>query len=122
MAEVDVGAQESVLAAVSAALGDLVARDRDLLRISAHELATVHRFGVYLERQLQPETGQGQLAVDLDYDRHGTGQKFLPGRPDQCGQRRFRPDLIVHHRGDDGQNLLVVEWKKERHQRCARVP
>jgi hypothetical protein len=113
MAAADVGAQEGMLGAVSAALGDLLTHDRELLRLSAHELAMVHRFGVYLERRLQPAIDQGQLAIDLDYDRHGTGPKLLPGRPDKCGQRRFRPDLVVHHRGDDDQNLLVVEWKKK---------
>lgn len=113
MAVVHVGARERALAAVSAALGDLLTHDRDLLRLSAHELALVHRFGVYLERRLQSEIERDRLAVDLDYDRHGTGPKLLPGRPDKRGERRFRPDLIVHHRGDDGHNLLVVEWKKK---------
>ena len=31
---------------------------------------------------------------------------------DRHDERRFRPDLIVHRRGDDSSNLLVLEWKK----------
>ena len=51
------------------------------------------------------------LTVDLDYDRHENRRKLLP-RLDRHDESRFRPDLIVHRRGDDSYNLLVVEWKK----------
>jgi hypothetical protein len=97
---------------LSAALSDVVTKDRDLLTLHAHELALVHRFGVYLEAHLQPVLRQDRLTVDLDYDRHGDLSKLLPPRPDRDGDRRFRPDLIVHRRRVDTHNLLVVEWKK----------
>jgi hypothetical protein len=58
------------------------------------------------------ELSQYGLTVDLDYDRRGDMRKLLPARPDRDGERRFRPDLIIHHRRDDTYNLLVVEWKK----------
>ena len=106
-------AREAVLEAVSAALGDVVTEDRVLLALQAHELALVHRFGVYLEARLRRELTQHGLTVDLDYDRHGDLRKLLPARLDRDDERRFRPDLIVHRRGDDTLNLLVVEWKKK---------
>jgi hypothetical protein len=106
------GDREIVLEAVSAALSDVVTEDRVLLALQAHELALVHRFGVYLEARLGRGLRQYGLAVDLDYDRHGDLRKLLPARPDRGGERRFRPDLIVHRRQDDTHNLLVVEWKK----------
>jgi hypothetical protein len=104
--------QETCLAAVSAALGDVVREDQVLLVLDAHELSLVHRFAIYLEARLQPELRQCGLSIDLDYDRHGDGQKWLPPRLDQEGDRRFRPDLVVHRRKNDSKNLLVVEWKK----------
>ena len=104
--------RETVLKALSAALNDVVTKDQDLLTLHAHELAVVHRFGVYLETYLQPVLMQDRITVDLDYDRHGDLPKLLPPRPDRDGDRRFRPDLIVHRRRVDTQNLLVVEWKK----------
>ncbi len=104
--------RETVLKAVSAALSDVLSKDQVLLALHAHELALVHRFGVYLEARLQPVLRRYGLTVDLDYDRHGDLRKLLPARPDRDDERRFRPDLIVHRRGDDMHNLLVVEWKK----------
>jgi len=97
---------------VSAALSDVVTKDQDLLTLHAHELALVHRFGVYLEAHLRPVLRRDKLTVDLDYDRHGDLPKLLPPRPDRDGDRRFRPDLIVHRRRVDTHNLLVLEWKK----------
>jgi hypothetical protein len=105
--------RETVLEAVSAALSDVVAKDRVLLTLQAHELALVHRFGVYLETHLGRALTQHDLTVDLDYDRHGDLRKLLPARLDRDDERRFRPDLIVHRRRDDTHNLLVVEWKKK---------
>jgi hypothetical protein len=103
--------REVLISAVAAVLGDVVANDQLLLTLQAHELALVHRFGVYLATHLQPVLRQYGLTVDLDYDRHEDRRKLLP-RPDRHDERRFRPDLIVHCRGDDSCNLLVVEWKK----------
>jgi hypothetical protein len=113
--------REIVLTAVSAALLDVVTKDQVLLTLQAHELALVHRFGVYLEAHLQPELKLGGLTVDLDYDRHGDLPKLLPPRPDRDKDRRFRPDLIVHRRRDDTRNLLVVEWKKNASDRTVQL-
>jgi hypothetical protein len=54
----------------------------------------------------------GTLSEPHDYDRHGDLRKLLPARLDRDGDGRFRPDLVVHRRKADGDNLLVVEWKK----------
>jgi hypothetical protein len=108
----DVPDRDAVLEAVAAALQDVVDNEQDLLSLGAHELALVHRFGVYLERHLDDELKRHGLTIDLDYDRHGRLRKFLPPKRDRTGQGRFRPDLIIHHRKDDEKNLLVLEWKK----------
>jgi hypothetical protein len=108
----------SILDAVNDALQELVARDRELLEHGAHELAHVHRFGVYVERRLSDELAAGQLTIDLDYDRDGQLAKEthfdppLRSKTDEDGTSRFRPDLIIHRRGREGPNVLVLEWKK----------
>jgi hypothetical protein len=112
MANNRVADRKSVLGAVSAALKELVAEDRPLLALQDHELALVHRLGVYLERRLTLALKQYRLTVDLDYDRHKDLRKQLRERPGRKDERRFRPDLIVHNRRDDAHNLLVVEWEK----------
>jgi hypothetical protein len=104
--------QSSLLDAVHDALTKVVFTDKVVLELSAHELALVHRFGVYMEERLQEPLRRHGLSVDLDYDRHGFTHKFLPRRSDREGDKRFRPDLVIHRRTDDSANLLVVEWKK----------
>jgi hypothetical protein len=113
--------RQTVLGAVGDALAELVVADHVLLCLHAHELALVHRFGVYLEQGLQPELRRHELSVDLDYDRHGRLQKVLPARPDRDETKRFRPDLIIHRRMDDSDNLLVVEWKKRASERMLKL-
>lgn len=107
-------AHEVVLGAVADALSQVAARDRDLLELQAHELALVHRFAVYLESRLEPHLRRCELTIDLDYDRQGDRQKFLPPRPGrpESDPSRFRPDLIIHRRRTSAHDLLVAEWKK----------
>jgi len=52
--------------AVADSLGEVAARDRELLELQAHELALVHRFAVYLESRLKPDLSRCQLTIDLD--------------------------------------------------------
>jgi hypothetical protein len=104
----------AVLEAVADSHAEVVARDRDLLELQAHELAIAHRFAVYLESRLKADLRRYALTIDLDYDRQGDRQKFLPPRLDRRSSdpSRFRPDLIVHRRRTNTHDLLVVEWKK----------
>jgi hypothetical protein len=104
-----------VLAAVADSLGEVVARDRELLELHAHELALVHRFAVYLESRLEPDLRRSRLTIDLDYDRQRDLRKLLPPRPGwrESDPPRFRPDLIVHRRRTSTHDILVVEWKKK---------
>jgi hypothetical protein len=115
----DLRDQQALLDAMNSALEDLVKRDEELLRYQAHELAHVHRFAVYLEGHLRSQLVNGDVTVDLDYDRDGQFAKVmhvdppLPPKAGEDGTVRFRPDLIIHRRGEDGPNVLVLEWKKE---------
>lgn len=76
----------------------------DLLKRAAHELVLTHRFAYHLESII--DASLDRRSVDIDYNRHGLDKKL-----DHTG-RLFRPDVIVHRRGSDDENLLVVEWKK----------
>ncbi|WP_149359321.1 hypothetical protein [Lolliginicoccus suaedae] len=83
--------------------------DRHLIEADIREEAVVfriaHRLADWIERP-------GSLRhVDVEYDR-----RYLDGqqRPkyEVTGDSHVTPDLIVHTRGVDTQNLLVVEAKK----------
>jgi hypothetical protein len=75
--------------------------DADMIRQRAHEQAISQRLAVYLENTLPG------WHVNCEYNRQGTGTD--PKR-DAIGDIR-RPDIIVHERGNDERNLLVVEVK-----------
>jgi len=103
--------------ALHSALDDPVSKDYVLLQLQAHELAHVHRFAVYLERLLCDELAQWGVTIDIDYDYDGQFKKtFMDttglARQDRDKDHQFRPDLIIHHRGDGRHNVLVLEWKK----------
>jgi hypothetical protein len=84
--------------AFNAALNKLHDRDLNLLAMGAHEQAICHRVGVYLDAMTD-------LNVDCEYNRDMMDAKRL-----RSGNR-FRPDIIVHRRFSNEENLLVVEAK-----------
>lgn len=58
-----------------------------------------------------------QLRVDHEYNRHEGATKTIRSQIDlrdldQPGERRVYPDVIVHRRGDDFENWLVLEAKR----------
>jgi hypothetical protein len=103
--------KEAILRAIRDSLKRVATEDAELLRRGVHEVSLVHRFGGFLESALDPVI-QGTLSVDIEYNRRGDDVKQLPGLRGSTSGSSFRPDLIVHRRGFDDRNLLVVEWKK----------
>jgi hypothetical protein len=101
---------------------------------AAGERAIAHRLAYYLERSLRNAhliEDTGPLCVDCEYNRHGGAAKAVAiesalksivlkarGRkrwePDEDGRYIFsvEPDIVVHERGHDGRNRLIVEIKK----------
>ena len=101
---------------------------------AASERAIAHRLAVYLECELRDEgivEDGGLISVDCEYNRHLDGMKThrIPEKlirivedakrkpkpiSDDEGFFVFSiaPDIIVHHRGEDDLNLLVIELKK----------
>jgi hypothetical protein len=56
--------------------------------------------------------------VDVEYNRHGLDQKAVT-LPEGCrggDQKRIFPDIVVHRRGHDADNLLAIQIKKETNQ------
>jgi hypothetical protein len=59
-----------------------------------------------------------ELSVDVEYNRDGATPRRL-GLPEACanylnsdGEALVVPDVIVHQRGHEGPNILVLEVKK----------
>ncbi len=86
--------------------------DRYLLEHNLSERCIAARLAIHLQRFF-PE-----YSVDVEYNRAG----YIPKRldlPEECansvddeGRALVVPDVIVHHRGLDGPNLLGIELKK----------
>jgi hypothetical protein len=92
-----------------AAVAMLYARDGRLLEYAAGERAVVAKLTAYLMPLFRG------FDVDMEYNRHGLNPKDVD-LPNGCrgkGRQRIYPDIIVHRRGHDRANLLVVEVKKE---------
>jgi hypothetical protein len=94
-----------------AAVGSLLDWDTYLLKVDANERSISHRLAIYLEREFP------DFDVDCEYNRDGIEPKQLPRpvlRPDSedTDAKTVFPDIIVHRRGTNGNNLLVVEIKK----------
>jgi hypothetical protein len=92
------------------AVAQMLERDRHLLDYDAGERSITHRLGLYLE-PLFPEWD-----VDCEYNRNGHDPKTvtLPDRSDPRVKRQTStyPDIIIHRRGSNAHNLLIIEAKK----------
>ena len=96
------------------ALRRLLEADRYLLENDLSERCIAARLAMYLRDEFDEHD------VDVEYNRAGDVAKRLRGLPKECYRRRNRqieapvavPDVIVHHRGSGGPNLLVIEMKK----------
>lgn len=99
--------------AVVAALDELIAADHHLLQVDSSERSFTHQLAVHLSRHFP------HYHVDCEYNRDGFEVKKL-----QLAERAVMvdddaldavtvfPDVIVHVRGTQESNLLVIEAKK----------
>ena len=79
--------------------------DLKLLQYDANERAICAQLATHLQAVF-PE-----YHVDVEYNRHGMDPKRIKIDPERGGKLVY-PDVIVHRRGSDESNLLVMEVKK----------
>jgi len=70
------------------------------------ERAIVFRFGIYLEEVLKCDSEFAKYNLDSEYNRNIDAKKQLPER-----ENGVYPDLILHKRGSNDDNILVIEIK-----------
>lgn len=70
------------------------------------ERAIVFRFAHYLQNELMKIPEYETYNLDCEYNRNGHLTKILPSFP-----RGTFPDLIIHKRGNNDNNLLIMEFK-----------
>lgn len=116
-------------------LEDFLNSDKNLL-LDVHEQSISHRIAVYIEKNL----GETDLNIDCEYNRYLKEPKriscniwnirdidlkkcncskcsyILKNRSsiDELINKGIRPDIVVHERGSDSRNELVIEIKKDK--------
>ena len=90
--------------------------DKCLLSIDASERSITHRLSTYIEREFR------EYNVDCEYNREGNDTKRYREIVDQLNRAEINaddteakpafPDIIIHKRGNNEDNLLVIEVKK----------
>lgn len=102
--------------------------DRDLIRRNANErtiVANIHcKVNAILNQMQSTNQKLANLGIDIEYNRNGEGTKEVFGKCDFCKiqdcfikQRHLQyttslPDMIIHHRGFNDNNQVVIEYKK----------
>lgn len=95
------------------AICQLYTKDKYLLKVDAAERSITHRLGLYLQDSFKG------WDVDCEYNRYGQDPKKISSNELKPGKkkRRVYPDIVIHKRGVEGFNLLVIEAKKVRNKR-----
>ena len=98
-------------AKVGDALRDFFCKDACLLHLKVNERSITHKLAEHLQHQFD------DLTVDCEYNRDGYDPKRLnwgheTTRKDCTHAKTVYPDIIVHKRGFDTRNMLVIEVKK----------
>lgn len=97
---------------VSGAITRVIESERELLDRNVSERALTHHLARFIRDRVPPP-----YVVDVEYNRHVDDPKRLrlPKRnaaDDELHATTVFPDIIVHVRGTDDHNLLVLEVKK----------
>ena len=87
------------------AIEKLREHDGYLLEVDASERSITHHLANYLQHEFEG------WHVDVEYNRDCHEIKRLSNLPEVKSDKVF-PDIIVHRRGTNDDNLLVVEVKK----------
>src|SRR4051812_22600469 len=104
--------REDVENRLDRALARFTEREAYLLENNLSERCIASRLAMHLQEQFPDHK------VDVEYNRQGRAPKRL-GLPEECadsindnGEALAVPDVIVHRRGEEGPNVLVLELKK----------
>ncbi|HAE85543.1 MAG TPA: hypothetical protein DCG78_03415 [Anaerolineaceae bacterium] len=102
--------------------------DKDLIRRNANERTIVaniySKANTFFTQKKEANQGLDDLVIDIEYNRNGEGSKEVFGKCDFCNnqdcfikQRHLQyttssPDMIIHHRGFNDNNQVIIEFKK----------
>lgn len=88
---------------IKKSLDDLYQNDQDLLKRKVAERDLTGLFAHYFRNNMK-DTAIAEYNVDCEYNRDGYGMKNIDGT-------LVYPDFILHKRGTNDSNLLIIEFK-----------
>jgi hypothetical protein len=96
--------------AIASALERIYTNDLSLIERKAHERSIAFRFGLYFSEVVAQTSfgGDDELVIDFDYNRNQYNVKNMHGFNPKHG---VFPDVILHHRGFNDKNIVVIEFK-----------
>lgn len=98
---------------IQSSLDDLYQNDIEIITRGGMEQAVSFRFGLYLFGKCHKIEWLRHYDFDMEYNKNGLHAKRTARR-----KNGVRPDLIVHNRGSNETNILIVEikgwWNNER--------
>ena len=95
--------QQLLYQLINQSLDDLYRNDEYLISHKASERDLTFHFTTYFKDHMRT-TSIAQYNVDCEYNRDGDDSKQIDGD-------KVYPDFIVHHRGSNEDNLLIIEFK-----------
>lgn len=108
--------EETILSLVNLALDDLYKNDAYLFKIDSSEGSMIFHFGRYLINHLEKNTLFDKCNVDCEYNRVPIYGKIVKKTYKEVYEdneaHKILPDIILHERGNNNNNILVMEFKK----------
>lgn len=100
------GQIEEIITILKTALTELYKRDKELIDRAVNERALAFCLGLHMNPLLQANEKLKIWNLDIEYNKNGDKPKRTPRRP-----KGAVPDLIMHKRGNNNSNYLVIEIK-----------
>lgn len=105
---------DKLLLLLDAAIKEFYAKDEYLIQERVNERTCVARIAHYLQNMLDKDEAWRDLKADCEYNRQVSEEESANNCA--CEEEKYEmetiyPDLIIHHRGYNDKNLLVVEFK-----------
>ena len=108
---------EEIEEKVNLALDTFYEKDKYFIDNDLHERSMTHKLANYLEKLFNG------YDVDCEYNKNGLHIKEIPDKNKEIQKIRNSsrnkdlisvfPDIIIHKRGDESKNLVVIEVKKD---------
>ena len=95
----------SILESIRIACELLLEEDWDLFTHEVHERTLTQNLARHLEEFFK------DFSVDCEYNRDGNDPKEIPQNDPENPTKKVIPDIIIHKRGCNDHNLVVIEAK-----------